>query len=178
MTCTPRARSVATLAWVAGCSHISVCMAGAMTTGQRAVSSVLVSRSSARPCAARASRSAVAGATTTRSACWPRRTCGTSWTSVHTSVATGLPDRADQVGAPTKLQRRRGGHDGDVVPVLGEQAQQRAGLVGRDAAADPEDDAHAGCPGPRGPAQASIGVEVSRPSLISRSAIDSGFSWT
>ena len=51
-TTAPRARSVATLAWVAGCSHISVCIAGANTTGQRAVSRVLVSRSSARPCAA------------------------------------------------------------------------------------------------------------------------------
>ena len=29
MTCAPRERSVATLACVAGCSHISVCMAGA-----------------------------------------------------------------------------------------------------------------------------------------------------
>ena len=48
-TCTPRSVSVATLAWVAGCSHISVCIAGANTTGQRAVSRVLVSRSSARP---------------------------------------------------------------------------------------------------------------------------------
>ena len=28
MTRAPRARSVATLAWVAGCSHISVCIAG------------------------------------------------------------------------------------------------------------------------------------------------------
>src|SRR5680860_239650 len=77
ITCTPRDRRVATLATVAGCSHISVCIAGASTTGQRAVSRVLVSRSSASPCAALAIRSAVAGATTTRSACWPRRTCGT-----------------------------------------------------------------------------------------------------
>ena len=101
MTRQPRSRRVATFAWVAACSHISVCIAGANTTGHRAVSSVLVSRSSARPCAALASRSAVAGATTTRSADWPIRTCGTSWTFSHTSVATGLPDSADQVGAPT-----------------------------------------------------------------------------
>ena len=92
---------MATLARVAGCSHISVCIAGAKTTGQRAVSNVLVSRSSARPWAALAIRSAVAGATTTRSAPCPIRTWGTSWTEVHTSAATGLPDRADQVGAPT-----------------------------------------------------------------------------
>src|SRR5690349_14117211 len=100
----PRSVSVATLAWVAGCSHISVCMAGAMTTGQRAVSSTLVSRSSAWPVAARARRSAVAGATTTRSACWPIRACGTSVMSLHTSVCTGLPDSADQVAAPTKCR--------------------------------------------------------------------------
>ena len=43
----------------------------------------------------------MAGATTTRSADWPIRTCGTSWTFSHTSVETGLPDSADQVGAPT-----------------------------------------------------------------------------
>ena len=46
-TCAPRALRVATLAWVAGCNHISVCIAGANTTGQRAVSKVAVSRSSA-----------------------------------------------------------------------------------------------------------------------------------
>jgi hypothetical protein len=100
-TIAPRDRSVATFARVAGCSHISVCIAGAYRVGQRAVSSVFVRRSSARPFAARASRSAVAGATTTREAARPIRTCGTSWTSCHTSVATGCPDRAAQVGAPT-----------------------------------------------------------------------------
>ena len=102
-TITPRERSVATLARVAGLSHISVCIAGASTTGHVAVSSVLVSRSSASPCAALASRSAVAGATTTSSAARPMRTCGTSRTSSHTSVCTGRPDSAAQVGSPTNL---------------------------------------------------------------------------
>ena len=96
-------------AWVAGCSHISVCIAGANTTGQRAVRSVLVSRSSARPWAALASRSAVAGATKTRSALWPRRTCGTSATPDQTSVVTGSPERAAQVGSPTKRNASRVG---------------------------------------------------------------------
>ena len=100
-TMQPRDRSVSTLARVAACSHISVCIAGAKTTGQWAVSRVEVSRSSARPVAARASRSAVAGATITRSACWPSRTCGTWCTSSKTDVCTGLPDRAAQVAAPT-----------------------------------------------------------------------------
>ncbi len=104
MTRAPRRRSVATFSWVAGCSHISVCIAGAKTTGQRAVSSVFVSRSSASPWAALASMSAVAGATTTRSAPWPMRTCGTSWTVSHTSVEAGFPDRAAQVASPTKFR--------------------------------------------------------------------------
>ena len=101
MTMAPRRRSSATLAWVAGCSHISVCMAGAYSTGHRAVSKVAVSRSPAIPAAARASRSAVAGATRTRSAACPIRTCGTSDTPVHTSVVTGWPDSAAQVASPT-----------------------------------------------------------------------------
>ena len=101
ITTTPRERSSATLSRVAGCSHISVCIAGAISTGQRAVSRVAVSRSSARPCAARASRSAVAGATTTRSACCPSLTCGTAGTSVNTPVCTGCPDSASKVAAPT-----------------------------------------------------------------------------
>ena len=86
---TPRLRRVATLAAVAGCSHISVCMAGASTTGQRAVSRTAVSRSPDCPAAARASRSAVAGATTTRSASCPIRTCGTWCTSSQAVVVTG-----------------------------------------------------------------------------------------
>ena len=64
------------------------------------MSSAAVSRSSARPCAARASRSAVAGATTTRSASWPSFTCGTDGTSAKTPVCTGWPDSASNVAAP------------------------------------------------------------------------------
>ncbi len=54
------------------------------------------------PCAALASRSAVAGATSTSSAARPSRTCGTFSAPVHTSVATGWCDSAAQVGSPTK----------------------------------------------------------------------------
>ena len=60
-----------------------------------------VSRSSARPCAARASRSAVAGATTTRSASRPSRTCGTRRRPPTPSSRPACPDSAAQVGAPT-----------------------------------------------------------------------------
>jgi len=67
-TTAPRSRSKRTFAWVAGCTHISVCMAGAITTRPRVVNNTLVSKSLAIPCDARARKSAVAGATITRSA--------------------------------------------------------------------------------------------------------------
>ena len=102
-TTAPRRRRVATFSTVAGCSHISVC------TGHRAVSSVAVSRSSARPATARANRSAVAGATTTRSASWPIRTCGTSGTSSKTPVCTGWPESASNVAAPMNRSADRVG---------------------------------------------------------------------
>ena len=102
-TVTPRLRRVSTLAWVAGCCHISVCMAGAISTGQPpAISRVLVRRSLAWPVAARASRSAVAGATTISSASWPRRTWLTVCTSSKTLLLTGCPDSASHVATPTK----------------------------------------------------------------------------
>ena len=198
-TTAPRRRRVATLSWVAGCSHISVCIAGTKTTGQDAVSRVAVSRSSARPMAARASRSAVAGATTTRSAFWPMRTWATSGTSDQTSVVTGLPDSASKVAAPTKCRAPGGRDDADVVAGLGERAQHEGGLVGGHSPAHAQHDrTHAlhppqhddapgsGCrvrsssiwvPAVAGrPAQFSPAVWVSRPSLISRSAIERGFS--
>src|ERR1700677_2740101 len=102
ITTAPRSRSVVTLACVAGCSHISVCIAGANTTGQVAISKVAVSRSPAIPAAARAIRSAVAGTTAIRSASWPSFTCGASAIPVHTSVRTGSPDSPAQVASPTK----------------------------------------------------------------------------
>ena len=141
MTRAPRSRRVATLAWVAGCSHISVCIAGANTTGQRAVSRVLVSRSSARPWAALASRSAVAG----RDHDQVGRLADPD---VRHLVDVGPDVGGDRLagqrrpgGGADELQRGGGRDDGHVVAGLGEPAQQLAGLVGRDAAGDPENDA-------------------------------------
>ena len=68
MTCTPLEMSVAMFATVAGCCHISVCIAGAISTGARVASRVVPSRSEASPAAIDAIVLAVAGATTTRSA--------------------------------------------------------------------------------------------------------------
>ena len=61
-TATPRSRSVARFACVAGCSHMWWFIAGATTTGHVAASAALVSRSSASPCASLAIVLAVAGA--------------------------------------------------------------------------------------------------------------------
>ncbi len=141
MTRTPRSRSVATLACVAGCCHISVCMAGTIRTGQRAVSRTLVSRSSARPDAARASRSAVAGATTTRSAVWPMRTWGTSVTASKTPVWTGLPERAAHVVSPTKVRAFASGDHGDLVAGFAKAPEDFTRLVGGDSSGDSQDDA-------------------------------------
>ena len=150
-TCTPRERRVATLATVAGCSHISVCIAGASRTGQRATSRVAVSRSSARPVAARASRSAVAGATITRSACLPTATCATWSTSSKTSVVTGCPTGPPTSARPTNSSAARVGTTRTAWPVLAQQPQQQDGLVGGDPARDTEDDAHGGQVSPRWP---------------------------
>ncbi len=55
------------MAWVAGCDHIRVSIAGAMTNGARTDNKVNNSASSARPVAIRANKLALAGTITTRS---------------------------------------------------------------------------------------------------------------
>jgi len=63
-TSTPRARRSSTLAWVAGCSHMWLFMAGATSSGHRAARAAVVTRLSARPVASLASVFAEAGAIT------------------------------------------------------------------------------------------------------------------
>ena len=127
---------MATLATVAGCSHISVCIAGANTTGQRAVSSVLVSRSSAMP--VRGLGEQVGGGRRDHDqvgvlaeahvrhlvARRPRRRSATGW-----------PDSAAQVGAPTNRSADAVGTTRTWCPDSVKQPQQLTGLVGGDAAA-------------------------------------------
>ncbi len=57
-TCTPRSLSRATLAWVAAFAHICWFMAGASAIGAAVARQVVASRSSARPPASRARKSA------------------------------------------------------------------------------------------------------------------------
>ena len=66
-TATPSAMSCARLRRVAACSHMRGFIAGAISTGRSVASSTAEARSSAWPPAILAIRSAVAGATTTRS---------------------------------------------------------------------------------------------------------------
>ena len=74
-------------------------MAGATTTGARVTSSTVVSRSSAIPCASLASRLAVAGAISIKSAVSASVMCpiSDSWVRSNVSVETGLPDRVCKV---------------------------------------------------------------------------------
>ncbi|CAB4591591.1 unannotated protein [freshwater metagenome] len=65
---TPRLRSNAMLSITAGCSHISVCIAGHNTTGARVAINVAVNKSCDKPIAYAAITRAVAGATTITSA--------------------------------------------------------------------------------------------------------------
>ena len=69
ITLNPRLRSVCTLATVAGSSHIEGCIAGTSIFGELEANTKFVNKSSARPAASRAIKSAVAGAITKYSDC-------------------------------------------------------------------------------------------------------------
>ena len=84
----PRARRASTFACVAGLDHMCVSMAGAMTSGACAASTVVPMRSSANPFASRASRWAVAGAITTTSACCPIATWPAARSSNVPNIST------------------------------------------------------------------------------------------
>ena len=89
---------------VAGFMYIPGCIDGTTKTGAPVAKIVVVRRSSARPVAIRAIKSAVAGAMTIRSAESARATWETDWVPSQTSVFTSRPDKASQVALPTKLR--------------------------------------------------------------------------
>ncbi len=80
---TPSASSVAALRRVAGCSHMRTFIAGAISTRVSVAISRVEARSSAAPWAIFDIRSAVAGATTTRSAARDSSICPISASSVR-----------------------------------------------------------------------------------------------
>ena len=109
MTNIPRCRKVFTFATVAALSHISGCMAGTRMIGELAALTTFVNKSSARPDAILAMRSAVAGAITIPSAVLANEICGTLDTFFHKSSCTSRPESASQVALPTKFRLERVG---------------------------------------------------------------------
>ena len=178
-TTAPRRRSVATFSCVAGCS-ISVCIAGANTAdGAMAIDyqiAEVVARGRARPCRQVCGGGGRPGRRSCRSGI-----ASTSCTPLHVG-GDGLAGQRGPGRRTDELERRGGRDDGDVVPGLGEPAEQLARLVRSNAAAHTEADVRAAfarmirlrCLRPSG----VMSSQVSRSALISRSAIDSGFSWT
>ena len=81
-----------------------MCIAGTRILGAVEAKTILVRRSSARPEANLARRSAVVGAITIKSFSLAIDIWGTFSTSLHRSVNTFLPDNASQVDLPTKFK--------------------------------------------------------------------------
>ena len=97
------------LSWVSRFSHMFTFMAGASSTGARVASTTAASRSSAMPAASRAMTSAVAGATSTRSA-WSASWMWPIWASSAGSNrlrATGCPDSVCSVRGVMNLVAAR-----------------------------------------------------------------------
>ena len=92
----------------AGLAHMSGFMAGAISTGPRRTRYNVDTKSSAKPCAAFARKSAVAGAMQNSSA----RSASVMWApngkscGSNTSQATGRPERAAKRGGRHKLAGR------------------------------------------------------------------------
>ena len=98
----PRARNVAIFACVAGFSHMAGFIAGATMIGARVASSTHVARSSAKPCVIFASKSAEAGATSTRSGRRARRIWPISTSAAQRSSCTAWPVMAASASLVTK----------------------------------------------------------------------------
>ena len=132
-------------AWVALFAHITRFIAGASAMGASVARQSVANRSSARPSAKRAMKSALAGATNTISAqrassIWPM---AASAALSHRSVPTGRPETAWKLIGRYEIARR--GHDDlDVGAALDQAAHQIRALVGGDAAGDPQQDASFG----------------------------------
>ena len=104
MTTKPRSVRVFTLLIVAGLLHISGCIAGTKIFGAVDAKTIFVNKSSARPEANFANKSAVVGAITIKSFTLAIDICGTLSTSDHKSVITLRPDNASHVALPTKFK--------------------------------------------------------------------------
>jgi hypothetical protein len=139
---TPSVRSWARLRWVAACAHISRFIAGATASRQVRARQRVASRSSARPWARRARKSAEAGATQDESG------LARKLDVVHAAAARGIPQRGlhRPAGQGLKGQRRHealcglGHHHLHLAPALDQQAAELRSLVGGDSPCHSEDD--------------------------------------
>ena len=121
-------------------------MAGATRTRLSVASSSVEARSSARPLASLARRPAVAGATTTRSASRDNSMCPMAASSVseNRSSCTRSPDRLATDNGVMKCRAGGGHHSPHIGAAFAQTPDQVERLVGRDAAADEEQDPPAG----------------------------------
>ena len=105
-------------------------MAGASKTGARVASTTAASRSSAMPAAMRAMKSAVAGATTSRSASSASRMCpiSASCAASKRSSATGAPDSVCSVSGAMNLVAASVITTRTVAPALTNRRQSSAAL--------------------------------------------------
>ena len=97
-TCTPRRRRTSRFSRTAGCSHISVCMAGQTTTGARWPGGCRQQVVDEMPAAYRPDQAAVAGATTTRSAPGRARVWGIGSSSSHETGLRAGSERESREG--------------------------------------------------------------------------------
>ena len=128
------------LCCTAGCSHISVCIAGQTMTGARVASSVLVSRSVDSPAVYAARTRAVAGTTMIRSARLAELRVRDRVFSSHRLVCTGSLASARQRRAADEVLGAPRHHRDDVRAGVDEPAADLDRLVRGDATGDAEDD--------------------------------------
>ena len=127
-------------------AHMCGFIAGAISTGLSVASSTVEARSSASPFAILAIRSAVAGATTTRSVSRASRIWPTSNSRLASNRSVKARLARERAGRQRRDEflRRLGHHDAHRGAALLQAPDQVERLVGGDAAADDEQDALAG----------------------------------
>ena len=140
---TPSSASCATIAAGRACAHIAGFIAGAMSTCVSVASRTAVARSSAWPPAILAMRSAVAGATTMRSVSRAKPDMPDVELAVGVEQIGEDPLAVKRAGRQRRdeLLRRRGEDAAHRGAALLEPADEVERLVGRDAAADDQENA-------------------------------------
>ena len=144
-TCTPRRAQRGRLSCTAGCSHISVCIAGhdddRRARREQRRGEQVVRDARRRSCRA-AERSRARRARDRRR--WPSRVCGIGSASSHRDVRTRSDASAENVVSPDEAECAACQHRGHVGAGVDKAAAHLDRLVGRDPTAYPEDHSPAG----------------------------------